>query len=58
MADVDSTGPAAAKWAARLKEVGVLVNAMGSYRLRFVTHHDVDRTDIEAALTAIAHLEL
>ncbi len=56
MADVDSSGPAAAKWAARLKEAGVLANAMGPYRLRFVTHHDVDRTDIEVALTAIAHL--
>jgi threonine aldolase len=58
MADLDPSGPPATKWATRLKEAGVLVNASGPYRIRFVTHFDVDRTDIEAALTTIAHLEL
>lgn len=58
MADLDPAGPAATKWSARLKEVGVLANTMGPYRLRFVTHHDLDRSDIEAALTLIAHLEM
>ncbi|MEI6043735.1 MAG: low-specificity L-threonine aldolase [Chloroflexota bacterium] len=57
MADLDPAGPVAAHWSAQLKKVGVLVNAMGLYRLRFVTHYDVSRAEIETTLKAMAHLE-
>jgi threonine aldolase len=36
----------------RLKEAGVLANALGS-RVRFVTHHDLADEDIPRALKAI-----
>ncbi len=58
MADLEPTGPGAIALRSRLKEAGVLVNAVGPHRLRFVTHHDLSRKDIETALTALAHLEL
>jgi threonine aldolase len=58
MADLDPAGPTAAQCSARLKEKGVLANANGPYRLRFVTHHDVNRAEVETALSIIARLEL
>jgi len=58
MVELDQTGPTAAEWLSQLKKAGVLAGAAGQYRVRFVTHHDLSRSDIEAALTAIAHLEI
>ena len=46
----------AAEWVARLKANGVLVGAAGPRRLRFVFHNDVDRADLEKALSVIASL--
>ena len=40
--------------AAALKERGILCNAVGEERLRFVTHHGVTLGDIGAALEAVA----
>ncbi|MCS7069827.1 MAG: beta-eliminating lyase-related protein, partial [Meiothermus sp.] len=42
--------PQAPKLAQRLKELGVLVNAMGPKRLRLVTHRDLEEEDIPLAL--------
>jgi threonine aldolase len=57
MADLDPTGPTAAQWSDQLKRAGILVNAMGTYRLRFVTHYEVSQADIETTLNTMAHLE-
>jgi threonine aldolase len=54
--DLDETTPDAATWVAMLKKEGVLINAMGARILRFVTHNDVDRNDVDAALTIISKL--
>ncbi|MGL5009664.1 MAG: beta-eliminating lyase-related protein, partial [Paracoccaceae bacterium] len=51
---VDLSGPAAAKaegFIDHLKANGVL--ALGLYRLRFVTHHDVTDADIDRAVAVI-----
>jgi threonine aldolase len=37
-----------------LKGTGILVGAMGEHKVRFVTHFDVSREDIEEALRRIA----
>ena len=39
---------------AALKERGVLCNAVGDSRIRFVTHHGITRADIGTALAAVA----
>ncbi len=39
---------------AALKESGILCNAVGDSRIRFVTHHGITRADIGTALAAIA----
>jgi threonine aldolase len=41
---------------ATLKEQGILVGAYGPTRMRAVTHLDVDRDGIEAALQALARI--
>lgn len=46
----------AAEWVAKLKANGVLVGASGPRRLRFVFHNDIDRADLEKALSTIANL--
>jgi threonine aldolase len=51
---VDKLGIPAAKFSAELKEKGVLANAVGGARLRFVTHFDVSRSDCERAVEAVA----
>lgn len=48
--EVTKEGLTAFDYAARLKERGVLVNAMGKARFRAVTHLQVSRKDIEDAI--------
>jgi threonine aldolase len=43
--------------AERLKKRGVLVNAYGDERIRFVTHHDVSGDDIATALSALREVQ-
>jgi threonine aldolase len=50
MFDTSGTGWEAAVWAAKAKEQGVLMNAMGKHLLRAVTHYDVARADCESAV--------
>ncbi len=52
IADLEHTDSTA--FLAMLKERGVLAGATGSRQVRFVTHKDVGREDISAALAAIA----
>jgi threonine aldolase len=54
--DLDETTHDAATWVAMLKKESVLLNAMGARILRFVTHNDVDRNDVDAAIGIIAKL--
>ena len=51
--DTRGTGLRAAELAARLRQAGVLVSAMGEWRARACTHLDVDRTQIEEAAAAV-----
>ncbi|MBX6350402.1 MAG: low-specificity L-threonine aldolase [Clostridia bacterium] len=51
--DVAGTGVPAEELVRRMAEEGVLANATGPYRIRFVTHKDVARSDIPKALRAI-----
>jgi threonine aldolase len=51
--DVAGTGLAAAEFSRRLKERGVLINAVDERRLRLLTHHDADRAACERALAAV-----
>ncbi|MDA8247914.1 MAG: threonine aldolase family protein [Rhodospirillales bacterium] len=51
--DTRGTGLRAADLAARLRDVGVLVSAMGTWRARACTHLDVDRAQVEAAAAAV-----
>jgi threonine aldolase len=41
------------RFVAALRERGVLCNAVRGHRVRWVTHHDVSRADILAALEAV-----
>jgi threonine aldolase len=54
--ELDDTTHDAATWVAMLKKEGVLINAMGARILRFVTHNDVDRSDVDTALTIISKI--
>ena len=54
--DVSGTGIAAAQISARLKERGVLINAVNERLMRVVTHYDVDREGCELALAAMAEV--
>jgi threonine aldolase len=51
--DVDETGRTAAEVSEALMARGVYIGAMGPYRLRAVTHLDVDRAGVEAAAAAL-----
>jgi len=53
MCDVTRPGLSADALSRRLRDRGVLVNAIGPTRLRFVTHKDVSRSDIARALEII-----
>jgi len=54
--DVSGTSIAAAQISARLKERGVLINAVNERLMRVVTHYDVDREGCELALAAMAEV--
>jgi threonine aldolase len=54
--DVSGTGLAPADISARLKERGVLMNAVGPSTMRAVTHYDVDRAACESALRVLADI--
>jgi threonine aldolase len=56
IASTRTSGKTGAEWAERLRQKGVLINAVGPYTLRFVTHYDVTRPDIEEALTIMLRL--
>ena len=51
--DTRATGLPAAELAARLRAQGVLVSAMGTWRVRACTHLDVDRAHVEFAASAV-----
>jgi threonine aldolase len=52
--DISRTGLESGEISARLKQRGVLINAVGPCHMRAVTHYDVDRKGCETALGAIA----
>ena len=52
--DVSATGIAPAEISARLKQRGVLMNAINERQMRAVTHYDVDRAACSQALEAVA----
>lgn len=56
VADVAGTGLAAADLLAQLTDAGVLSGAVGETSIRFVTHHDVPRERVEAAVDRIADI--
>lgn len=51
--DVGGEGFTANGFIERLAQTGVLASSFGPTQVRFVTHHDVSRTDIEAAVAAV-----
>jgi threonine aldolase len=51
--DTTATGLKAADLAARLRQDGILLGAMGTYRARACTHLDVDRAGVEHAVAAV-----
>ena len=52
--DVTGTGIAPTEICARLKQRGVLMNAINDRQVRAVTHYDVDRAACERALESVA----
>ena len=54
--DVSATGLAPAEISTRLKERGVLLNAINDRQLRAVTHYDVSREDCARAIEAMAEV--
>lgn len=54
MCDVSGLGVTAVEFARRQAEKGVLANAVDARRLRYVTHKDVSRRDMERAVTLVA----
>jgi len=51
--DVSGTGMTGQEISARLKQRGVLINAVNASLMRLVTHYDVDREGCELALAAL-----
>ena len=51
--DTRATGLPAAELAERLRAQGVMLSAMGTWRLRACTHLDVDRAQVEFAASAV-----
>jgi len=49
-AESGEEGAPSARWVARARDAGVLVAALDSTRVRFVTHRDVASTDVEEAI--------
>lgn len=58
MCRVDGSGTSAPEFSRALAARGVLVNAVDPGRLRFVTHKDVGREDIDKALSVTADVAL
>jgi len=54
--DVSGTGMTGQEISRRLKERGVLINAVNARLMRLVTHYDVDREGCELALAALAEV--
>lgn len=54
--DISATGLDTAEFSKRLKERGVLANGINRTTMRMVTHYDVDRRDIERAITVIREI--
>jgi threonine aldolase len=54
--DVSGTGMAAPELSAKLKERGILANAVDPALMRMVTHYDVDDDGIERALEAMREI--
>jgi threonine aldolase len=52
--EVSGTGVAPAEISARLRQRGVLINAINERQMRAVTHYDVDRAACAEALAAVA----
>lgn len=52
--DVSKTGFTSDEFSSRLKEQGVLANGFGNGLVRFVTHFDVTKEDIDKALKGIS----
>ena len=52
--DVDGDAAAAVKFATALKERGVMVGARGATAFRAVTHHGIDRAEIDRAVAIAA----
>jgi threonine aldolase len=54
--DVTATGVAPAELCTRLKQRGILMNAINDRQVRAVTHYDVDRAAVAEALEAVAQV--
>lgn len=54
--DVSGTGMSAPELSAKLKERGVLANAVDPKQMRMVTHYDVSEEEIERALRALQEI--
>lgn len=54
--DVSGTGTSAPELSAKLKERGVLANAVDLKQMRMVTHYDVSEEEIERALRALQEI--
>ncbi|WP_090830647.1 MULTISPECIES: low-specificity L-threonine aldolase [unclassified Bacillus (in: firmicutes)] len=52
--DVSKTGQTQEEFCLRLKEIGILAGGFGSGLVRFVTHFDVTKADIDKALKGIS----
>ena len=56
LVDLKKTGPDARECMSRLKQADVTVTAVGKYRLRIVTHMDVNTEDADALVQAVLKL--
>lgn len=54
--DVEDTGRTADEFVGALRRDGVLASAFGPTQIRFVTHKDVSRSDIDTAVSVMAKL--
>lgn len=56
IADIANTGLSVPDFLSRLKEQNVLATSFGESLVRFVTHHDVTRKDLESTVDAVHHV--
>ena len=54
--NVEQTGPSAKEVSDRLLEKGIRIGIEGEFRMRLVTHLDVDREDIEEAAEVLTDI--